>query len=109
MGASRIYAAREDGNAKELTARALAHGVSVERLKRPLDRLWGLGGVDQLVEYKNPATRYGRAGLTEGQEKFVERWRGSRPVVVATEEDVDRVVKWMRARAAALQMAGLRT
>lgn len=48
----------------------------------------GCIGRTYLVEFKNPATAYGRAGLTAEQSAFARDWRGSAPCVATCVEDV---------------------
>lgn len=104
------HARRRDGNSKELEARARAMGVQVEpfetRAGRP-DAVWGGWGVTFLVEYKDPSTRYGRAGLAVDQARFALTWRGGPIRVVATPDDVDAVAREMKARGQALRAAWL--
>jgi hypothetical protein len=87
---------RSDGNAKKLDERARAHGVSIWRAERPFDRIWGLAGITLLVEYKNPETGYGRAGLNPIQSEIARNWRGGKIHVIDAVEDVDAVVALMR-------------
>lgn len=57
----------------------------------------GCMGITRLVEFKNPETGYGRAGMTAGQKRFAERWRGGPIACVSTPEEVtDLVVSWRK-------------
>jgi hypothetical protein len=87
---------KQDNNARALDERAEAHGVSIWRSERPFDRIWGLAGVTALVEYKNPATPYGRAGLNPTQRSIAETWRGLL-ITVRTVDEVDAAVARLRA------------
>jgi hypothetical protein len=100
-GRGPIY--RADGNAKQLDERARAHGVSIWRAERPFDRLWGLSGLTVLVEYKNRATAYGRAGLNPLQKAIADSWRGNKVYIIETVEDVDSVVAEIRRLGRALR------
>jgi hypothetical protein len=61
------------------------------------DMVVGCVGVDHLVEVKNLATRYGRAGLTAGQGAFARDWRGAPVVVVYAADLVPLIVqRWRR-------------
>lgn len=61
------------------------------------DVVVGYLGTDHLVEYKNPETRYGRAGLNPGQAVFARDWRGGKVWVVSSELEVDALVtNWRR-------------
>lgn len=58
----------------------------------------GCMGVTFLVEFKNPGTAYGRAGMNEDQKKFAARWRGAMIYCVSTVDEVDILVQnWRRA------------
>ena len=99
------YRLRADGNAKPLDERARAHGVSVWRAERPFDRIWGIAGITALVEYKNPETRYGKAGLNPLQQSIADNWRGGPVYVVSTVEEVDATVAKLRALGRTLRAA----
>lgn len=91
--------ARVDENARVLDAEFERLGCSVLRLdgvgEGAPDRLVGWGGVDQLVEYKNRASDYGRRRRAN-QAGFRDRWRGRVPLVVSTRAEVAVVVERMR-------------
>ena len=83
-------AARRDENHAPIADTFRALGCSVFETDRVgegfPDLVVGLLGKSHLVEIKNPATHYGRAGLNAGQSAFAAAWRGS-PIVVITSED----------------------
>lgn len=87
---------RSDNNAAKLDERARAHGVSIWKAERPFDRIWGLAGVTLLVEYKNPETSYGKAGLNPVQADIARNWRGGKIHVLESVEDVETLVALMR-------------
>lgn len=67
------------------------------------DLVVGCIGVSHLVEIKNPATAYGRAGLTVGQSAFARDWRGGRVWVVREVSDVGVLVRdWRKAATQAM-------
>jgi len=59
------------------------------------DLLVGYLGRTVLVEIKNPATRYGRDGLSASQREFRAGWRGGRNIVAVSSiaECVDLVTR----------------
>lgn len=60
------------------------------------DVVIGLCGETHLVEFKNPATRYGRAGLNLEQSGFARDWRGSKVWVVSSRDEVIALVTNLR-------------
>ncbi len=100
------YARRRDGNHSALVAVFQQLGCSVADLSHAglpgwPDVVVGCAGVDRLVEIKNPATRYGRAGLNDNQQAFSRDWRGGKLWVVSTPDEVAAVVgNWRRDLAA---------
>lgn len=70
------YAKRVDANqAQIISALESAHAL-VEVIDRPVDLLVGFAGRFMLMEVKNPNSRYGKAGLNQGQKRFFEQWEG---------------------------------
>ena len=62
------------------------------------DLLIGYCGIDQLVEVKLPEGRFGgtaHSKLNHRQVAFQHKWRGRSPVVVRTEEEVERLLESM--------------
>lgn len=98
------YARRRDGNHAQLTKAFLQLGCTVADLSHAglpgwPDVVVGCAGVDRLVEFKNPATRYGRAGLNGNQQAFSRDWHGGQLYVVSTiDEVVVLVSNWRRAK-----------
>lgn len=96
------YARRKDGNHAELSKAFLQLGCSVADLSNAGLAGWpdvviGACGIDRLVEYKNPETRYGRAGLNANQSAFERDWRGGKLFVVSTIDEVAALVSnWRR-------------
>lgn len=61
------------------------------------DVVVGCIGRNHLVEFKNPETAYGRAGLNQNQQAFARDWRGGPLYAVSTEEEVEALVRnWRR-------------
>lgn len=75
--------ARRDGTQQEVVDTFIALGCSVVDMAAcgvpdfP-DLVVGVIGITHLVEVKDQSTRYGRAGLSEGQSRFARDWRGSK-------------------------------
>ncbi len=96
------YARRKDGNHSELTKAFQQMGCSVADLSHVglpgwPDVVVGCMGVNRLVEFKNPETRYGRNGLNPNQHAFTQEWKGGKLFVVSTVEEVAALVgNWRR-------------
>lgn len=60
------------------------------------DVVVGCVGATHMVEFKNPDTAYGRAGLTAQQSAFARDWRGAAPCVATCAEDVVALVQRWR-------------
>lgn len=96
------YARRKDGNHKELLLAFQQMGCSTADLSNAgiagwPDTVVGCVGLNHLVEFKNPATRYGRDGLNQNQEAFSRDWRGGKLYVVSTVEEIAALVgNWRR-------------
>lgn len=69
-------AARVDANQDAIVSALRAAGASVWLIGRPVDALVGLRGVTLLMEFKNPASRYGKKGANDNQKDFMATWRG---------------------------------
>lgn len=103
------YARRRDGNHAQLTKAFLQLGCTIADLSHAglpgwPDVVAGCAGRDWLVEYKNPETRYGRAGLNSNQQAFSRDWRGGQLYVVSTVEEVAALVSNWRRHAAAREI-----
>ena len=60
------------------------------------DIIAGLLGRTVIIEVKNPATHYGRAGLTAGQSAFARDWRGGQVYVVTSRDEAIALVQNLR-------------
>lgn len=94
---------RKDGNHDALRRRFEALGCSVAEFPRTDIPGWpdfvvGCAGVNHLVECKDPATAYGRAGLNANQTAFARDWRGGRVWVCCTEDEATALVQNWRKR-----------
>ena len=76
------WAKRRDASEPEIVSALLQCGFSVERLDTPCDLLCGFRGKTFLVECKVEGKK-----LNENQQKFTDRWRGSRMVVLRSAQD----------------------
>lgn len=63
------------------------------------DVVVGVMSRTHLVEYKNPDTRYGRAGLNPNQHAFTRDWKGGKLFVVSSVDEVAYLVRNLRALA----------
>lgn len=94
---------KRDGNHDELTKAFEALGCTVQDLSHAGVSGWpdvvvGCIGRNHLVEFKNPDTAYGRAGLNSNQREFAARWRGGQLFAVSTRDEVMALVQnWRRA------------
>lgn len=100
------YARRKDGNHAVLVNCFVQLGCTVADLSHAglpgwPDCVVGCAGTDRLVELKNPATRYGRAGLNQNQQAFSRDWRGGQLFVVSTPDEVAALVSNWRRHASA--------
>lgn len=94
-------ASRRDGNHQAVVARFRALGCTVFETDRVgegfPDIVVGCLGSNRLVEIKNPASRYGKAGLNEAQLRFNRDWRGDGLWVVTSEDEATAIVQnWRR-------------
>lgn len=92
------WAARADEGSRRLDEAAQALGCSVEVIKPAKkggipDRLWGVSGVNILVEYKVE-----KGKLSQRQLDWWAAWRGEHPFIARTIEDVEAIVKGVRNR-----------
>lgn len=97
------YARRRDANHSALSKALQQLGCSVVDLSHAGIPGWpdvavGACGVTYLVEFKNPESRYGRAGLNDNQQAFARDWKGGKLYVVSTAEECAVLVgNWRRA------------
>ena len=89
-------AARVDANQAEIVAALRQAGASVYLIQLPVDLLVGYAGKTALVEIKNPASRYGRAGANANQANWLEGWRGGTAALVDSVEAAQRLLAVMR-------------
>lgn len=93
---------KRDANHAELAKRFEDLGCTVQDLSHAGVAGWpdvvvGCIGRNHLVEFKNPGTAYGRAGLNANQREFAQRWRGGQMYAVSTPDEVDVLVQnWRR-------------
>lgn len=89
----RHYAKKVDANQKPIVAGLRGVGASVALLHRAgddiPDLLVGFRGVTYLLEAKNPD---GKDKVSEGQERFIEDWRGGPVAVVRSLDEALRVI-----------------
>lgn len=97
-----IRKARKDANHSEIVATLSALGCTVVDLSAAgisglPDLLVGVAGRTLLVEVKNRATRYGRAGLSKEQADFAQLWRGEPVAEVSSINEAIALVEAARA------------
>jgi len=97
------YAGSRDHNHEEIADTFRLCGCSVTDTERTGIAGWpdlvvGCIGVNHLVEIKNPATHYGRAGLNAQQSSFSRDWRGEKVHKVSTRDEAITLVQtWRKA------------
>ena len=82
---------RVDANQAELVKFIRSMGASFQHthsIPGALDGIIGYRGIDQRVEIKDPDQPPNKRELTEGERETFEEWRGRKPVVIETSEDV---------------------
>ena len=95
---------RRDGNHKALSELFVRLGFSWADLVDTgvpglPDGVAGLFQKNHLVEFKDPETSYGRAGLNPNQMAFARDWKGEPVSVVSTQDDVIALVaKWRKSK-----------
>ncbi|HEY5805051.1 MAG TPA: hypothetical protein VIT90_15295 [Lysobacter sp.] len=93
---------KRDANHAELTKAFEQLGCTVQDLSHAGVAGWpdvvvGCIGRNHLVEFKNPETAYGRAGLSANQQAFARDWRGGQMYAVSTTEEAMFLVQnWRR-------------
>lgn len=85
MGIRGQYSNRRDTNEPEIVAVLEAHGLSVERVDKPLDLIVGFSGRTYLCEVKNGP----KAKLTKFQQAFFGRWRGHATILTSVQDAED--------------------
>lgn len=101
----RRQTARYDANHHALTSDFLALGCTVldahaSGIPGQPDVIVGCLGMNHLVEYKNPQTVYGRAGLSSSQTNFQRHWNGGPVYTVTCTDDCIELVNLWRTRCA---------
>ena len=94
---SRKWAAKADGNQPALVKFIRKLGASFQhthRIPGALDGIIGYEGLDQRVEIKDPSAT--SQALTEAEAKVFNEWKGRKPVVIMTEEDIESLLADMR-------------
>lgn len=87
----RAFAKRRDLNEPEIVKGLLAAGYSVVRLDQPCDLLVGGGGMNWLLEVKNPSAARGKkqaVELTPTEEAFHATWKGQIAIVTNLDEAI---------------------
>lgn len=97
----RVRVGKKDGNHNHLKGVFESAGCSVADLYNAglpgfPDVVIGVAGKTALVEFKNPETRYGRAGLNSNQTAFERDWRGGAIYVVSTTDEAVALVNNLR-------------
>lgn len=90
------YGAKKDANHREvfdaISRFTAVHDLSNAGFGVPDGIAWINGGW-QLFDVKNPATRYGKRGLNERQQKWANDWRGGPVYLIYTAEEAIRFAK----------------
>ena len=73
--------AKNDGNETEIVRLFEFMGISVERIRKPLDLLLGYNNRNYLVEVKMPGKH-----LNDNQVKFTKEWRGQWIMINSVEQ-----------------------
>jgi hypothetical protein len=99
------YARRKDRNHGELVKAFEQLGCSVADLSNAGISGWpdvvlGVAGRNHLCEFKNPESRYGKAGLNPNQQAFTRDWRGGKLFMVSSVDEAAALVRNLRAMAA---------
>jgi hypothetical protein len=83
--------ARKDANQPELVRIIRQCGASYQHthsIPGALDGIIGYCGIDQRVEIKDPAKPASHRRLTDSEHDVIASWRGRKPVVIETVEDI---------------------
>ena len=94
------YGRRIDDNQRSIINLFLMMGASVEPIQSSkagvFDMMVGCFGIDQWVEVKPVTSIKARGELRAEQVEWAARWRGRKPVVVRTPDDVVAVMAALR-------------
>lgn len=91
--------AKADGNQPELVKFIRGLGASFQHthtIPGALDGIIGYRGIDIRVEIKDPSRPPSARRLTIEEQKTFDEWRGRKPVVIETEEDVLNLLKVLK-------------
>lgn len=91
--------AKQDTNQKELVAVIRQAGASwfdTTRITGGLDGTIGYAGIDVRCEIKNKALPPSARKLTEAEDLVFQTWRGRKPVILESVDDVLGLLKQMR-------------
>ncbi len=92
-------AARVDSNQREIVKTIISLGASwldLTSISGILDGVIGVNGIDQRVEIKDGAKFPSERRLTPNEKREFEEWRGRKPVVVESVDDVIKLVNLLR-------------
>lgn len=101
MGERNYTIRRADGNQPKLVSFIRACGASWQHTHTvggALDGIIGYAGVDQRVEIKDPDQPASKRKLTPAEQETFDTWKGRRPVVIETEDDILAVLSDMAKR-----------
>lgn len=94
--------ARIDANQPALVMVIRRLGASFQhthQIPRALDGIVGYCGIDQRVEIKDPKQDLNKRALTPAEDDVFLLWRGRKPVVLETDQDVINLLANMRREA----------
>ncbi len=92
-------AARIDDNQREIVKAFRKAGASVKLVHQIpgfVDILVGYASIDQQVEIKDGSKSPSKRKLTEDEQEHWDTWKGRRPVIVESIDDVPGVLRNMR-------------
>lgn len=90
---------RKDDNQDEVIAAFERLGCSVRSVHAipgALDLIVGVCGIDQRVEVKDGAKPPSKQKLTPAEKKEIARWKGRKPVIITSIDDVVALVTKLR-------------
>ena len=99
--------AKQDANQTELVKVIEQHGGSwldTSRMAGALDGVVGYAGIDQRAEIKDGSKPPSRQRLTDDESDVFETWKGRRPVILKSVQDVLDLLKQMRREATHLSL-----
>lgn len=90
---------RVDRNQPELVAVMLKLGCSwrsTHEIPGALDGIIGIAGIDQRIEIKDGLKPPSARKLTTAEKKEIDGWKGRKPVVIETVDQLIALVNWMK-------------